>query len=176
MYKILKQLDIIADVAKRLKDLSVARGTPKNVSEDLQERSETLSWALTELRKQFVCDALLIIGNNEVLLDISSLSVEHIHLCEDDHSVGRAIVFNPDAIANETIIECFENEETNLSFELPEWLKCRRYFTIDNHGDITGKAILFECVILKQWLEDIGYKTAKKEIAKWLDDIFRNIK
>lgn len=177
MDRMLKQLDVIRGVSERLLGLSQSRAVPENIVKSLQEESESIKWAHKELRKLHVTDSLLIIGHSSVLSRIYGLPIEEVNHYETDPDIGYAVLIAPEQIMIEQITEFFGTKGNDLlNGTIPEWVRCRKYFACCNTSDIMKRAVLFDCVLLRQWLNENGTKSVKSELKRWMYQIFNAIK
>lgn len=176
MDSVLKQLETIKDVEKRLRDLAEHRGTPENMAVDLAEKAHSLEWAHSELRKQFVSDALLLVGHHEFLSELSGLDLTDDLVVAD--AMGYAVLIMPDKVVTELLLKQMSSQESNSlpADKTPKWLRCSRYFGCCSSNDPEKRAVLFECVLSRRWLNEVGIRVAKAEIGSWLNDIFQHMK
>jgi hypothetical protein len=175
MDSVLKQLETIKDVEKRLRDLSEHRGTPENMATDLATKAESLEWAHSELKKQFVADSLLLVGHHDFLSELSALPKDDL---VEAGELGYAVLIMPDKIVTELLLKQIAGIEGSElpADKTPKWLRCTRYSGCCSSYDPSKRAVLFECVLSRRWLNEVGIRVAKAEIGSWLNEIFQHMK
>jgi hypothetical protein len=176
MDEVLKQLNIIRDIGERLYDLASTRAVPDNIVQKLKIEADSIKWAYTELRKQYVVDICGLIGHPAVL-DICEKDQSNIKLVADNLAV--TVLIGPDPIISERIIDFFSTKGSWDGNYLdrdknPKWLRCYKYYGIEcNPGE---RAALFKCLVLKHWLSDNGLKNVRHMISGWMLDIYKAMK
>lgn len=164
MREVFKQLASIHEVGKRLDHLSKGRGVPDTQRETYSNDSKSLLWAYEELRKRLLANTIVVVGKKELLARIPGIQVT-------DGPVGSCVIIEPEKFKDEKL-RSFFTEIGPLDGECPDWLNCSKYFVFRMGGD-TGSsdsvesAILFDCALVREWLNDVGLKDAETQIREW---------
>lgn len=178
MDEVLKQLGVIRGVGERLYDLANARAVADNMVQKLRGEAESIEWAYTELRKQYVVDIYGLIGHPSIL-NICEKDPTNVRLVNSSAATATTIIISPDPMTSERIIDFFSTrggwDGNHLSKDKnPDWLRCDKYYGIE--CDPGERAILFECLVLKHWLNDTGLKNVRRMVNGWMVDIYKAMK
>jgi len=166
MNNMLNHLDTIRKVGTRLRDLANSRGVPSNIVQSLKSESDSVRWAHSELKKLFVTDTIVLIGQPDIQEHFKVSDVSEV----GDHHVWMS--FELDMVLLENFREKFHFDDKELSDDVPAWMICRKYY-ISQFG--SNKIMLFECALLKQWLDEIGLREVRTEVGKWAIGVFNSM-
>lgn len=167
MNNMLRQLDTIKNVGIRLRDLAKSRAVPPNIMEILQNDSESIRWAHSELSSIYIVDAVVLVCYDDIrdVFNIPPplmLEVMEVDACETRSYV--AVVFKPDQIVLEMLREKFNFDDKEIHDDSLSWLSCKKYYV----GKFSlSSAVLFECSLSKKWLDEVGLREARSEIYGW---------
>lgn len=174
MDKMLKHLHILKDVGSRLRDLSQGRAVPPNLVPNLFEQSDSIKWAYDELMKIYFSNVLLVIGHPDIVLSLGGVDPNDVFLLGDN--VASVVLIMPDKLVRDKVMERFScgQEGNKLSKDKsPEWLVCDKYFCACQKDQ---RVAIFDCVLSRNWINEVGYATAKRVISTWLHRIFNAMK
>lgn len=168
MNNMLKQLDTIKNVGVRLRDLAKSRAVPPNIMEILQNDSESIRWAHSELRNLYIVDAAVLVCSDDSVKNAFDMLKPSLFETVDgggkwSHSCV-AVVFKPDTVVLESLRDKFNFNDKEIHDESLSWLSCKKYYV----GKFSSSsAVLFECSLSKKWLDEIGLREARPEIYGW---------
>jgi hypothetical protein len=176
MNNMLKQLDTIKNVGVRLRDLAKSRAVPPNIMEILQNDSESIRWAHSELRSLYIVDAAVLVCSDDYIKNVFDMLKPNLFETVDGSGfvefgdVGKwshscvAVVFKPDTVVLELLRDKFNFNDKEIHDESLSWLSCKKYYV----GKFSSSsAVLFECSLSKKWLDEIGLREARPEIYGW---------
>lgn len=159
MNNMLKQLDTIKNVGTRLRDLANSRAVPDNIAEALQNDYESIKWAHEELKSLHIVDMTVLICKGRIegidkIVDAYDQTDNVVWPC-------AKILVKPDTVSLEFLREKFnyEDKEAPQHGKL-DWLICKKYY-------IRPQAAMFDCFLLKKWLDEVGLRKARSEIYGW---------
>jgi hypothetical protein len=177
MNNMLKQLDTIKNVGVRLRDLAKSRAVPPNIMEILQNDSESIRWAHSELRSLYIVDAAVLVCSDDSVKNAFDMLKPSLFETVDGSSFiesgdgGKwshscvAVVFKPDTVALELLRDKFNFNDKEMSDDDSlSWLSCKKYYVSKFSS---SSAVLFECSLSKKWLDEIGLREARPEIYGW---------
>jgi hypothetical protein len=173
MDKLIRRLLLVENVGKRLKALSEARGIPKNTEQQMTDESEALSWAFHELHDKLLIDVMILVGDKEFIQKIEGIEQESL---ETHDELMVCVQFAPDRMIFDNIREFLTrgwNGNRLPEDKLLEYVFCKRYYASCEGNDMSKRAILFDCLVLRTWLEEIGKKTARGILTPWSFGVFR---
>jgi hypothetical protein len=175
MDKVIRKLLCIENVGKRLKALSDARGIPANVEQQTSDESEAILWAYRELRHKYLTDAMIIVGNSSFIRTVDGIQEDKI---SDHDDVSVFLWFESDRVffdaAREYLAPDWKGNRLPDN-KIPANLFCHRYFASHGGSDTSEKAILFDCSVAKNWLEEAGRNTVKSMLVPWAIGVFKAI-
>lgn len=169
MGMILDNLVLVRDIGKRLQDLSQSRGTPITQKEMLDLESASLMWAYEQLSEKFAVNYFIIFGPDKLLGTIK-------HGNHDGLLILDANNISEDILSQFSEVGVY-NSDTQL-------LKCTKYYISDDCDSNNTHAVLFDCLLLKEWKQWISSEnlemstSVRKMIWEWADkavlDISKN--
>lgn len=173
MNQVFKQLEVLKNVKHRLSALAAMPDVPVGAATQLKLEAECISWAYEELRVKHLVRCALIVGDeafNAFALPSNALPSNY-----SDYSNGlfMTCLVEPDDVTLQKIVNLVSipNWDGNkLSTQTPPFLVCDRFFACrDDNG---RRAIFFDTVVHRGWLNEKGMKEAKLEIDVWLCSTF----
>lgn len=182
MDKIVEHLHTVESVAKRLEALAAARGCPKNVSERCLDESKTLKWAFKELKNIHFADVLCIVGTHDYISLIPDIEISSTPInAEGVGDLAVFLEFKPDPLRVEKIKEFLIGDSAWPGNKLPPekmppFLYCERYFACGQAEDQSKRAVMMNCIISKEYLEEKGLGVARTDLSNWLQKMFLSMK
>jgi hypothetical protein len=173
MEKLIRRLYAIKSLEQRLSAFARERGCPDVLVKQLNTEVEALLWAYKEVRKLYLTGALLLVGDCDFVRSIKDMPEK---IYETDGGVTSCIEFAPDRLLVDRTKDFLSSgrEGFFLSAEkTPTWLFCSRYYT--SEGEEDKRAVLFDCSVPKQWLEEVGRNSAKEMLSPWMVGIFNTM-